>query len=171
VIAGIGAAALAGYALSDYTAMNNQHFQIQQISNTADGVAITYTPSATITSYDKVELTDTDCSPPINQEWEVKGKYSDNKIGIDIGKKLDHDGASGTLILHTSFESQLLKRMGKLLEGAAGLAAQGFCAFAKSIGIDCDTLKWVLIGLGILVGLMLLYWIYSTLFATKPAKQ
>ena len=117
-----GAVVGAGYvgqSLLEYSQKNNKKFDITSIVDASDmynslkpSAILTFAQPQEISKKDRVELSETDCEPPLNGLFNIVEVINDTSIKIQIPEKLTKNGTKGNMILKTTFENQLLDNVG-----------------------------------------------------------
>ncbi|KAF6252143.1 hypothetical protein COO60DRAFT_1644268 [Scenedesmus sp. NREL 46B-D3] len=153
VVGGLTAATIAATATAKFAKRNNRTLRIVSIEPYGSNqVLLKYEPSETITKHDQVTLSGTDSQPSLDGKWPVAAAVSSSAIILDTtGKRLLKPATKGSLVLHTTFESQLSNVVSGAAETVTGSVASGVTGtiggMFKGLGIDLDLAgyKWWLI--------------------------
>ena len=173
IVGGLAAGAAALYAMNKANELNGKKVGITKTEAGSTGIAfgigadkkvvlITYDPSLKIRSKDKVVITGSKTTPPMDGEFEVKSVKSETQVLVDVGKDISAYAPGGDITLKTSFESQMLGMMtdageiagdtaGNVLGAAGEGLGKGVEGLLGGLGISMDALKWGAIALFVVI--------------------
>lgn len=158
-----GAGGIMAVTLKRFAQRNNKALAIKSIARYAqgEGVVIRFEPAEVITSNDAVDIQGTDCLPSLDGRWEVKKQLAPDSVLIDVEPlrgTLTRNGTKGTLVLHTTFESQLANTLKDTTSIAGGAVAGSLGGLFEGLGIDPEEWRpyaWGLCAVCLLLALCL----------------
>lgn len=152
ILMGLGAVAIAAYALYQYDKSTNTQRTITKIEQDDTGffsdkkkLKITFTPGVRITKTDLITMSGTKTTPSLDvTDASVTDVLSDNQIIYTSPKVLTNMTEGGTINVKTSFGSQLGDMAGQTIRNVATTAGDAGGSFFSSLfGGNMGT--WIII--------------------------
>lgn len=170
--ASIAAGTLAGLALEGFLRKQNTEFLITKYEKAGSNKIWLHYQFADqekenyfdFKTYDRIELISNNCSPKLKNKLYDIEEVEDRKVMIKVDEIPKSLGDVGLFKYKTDFKNQIRNGTETIIKTGGETAGSIFDGFLDALGIDMETFKKILIGLG--VGLLLLFIIYIVIMFT-----
>ena len=152
VVAGVVVAGVAVYIAGRVTDLDGSKYGITSIKNHKKGILITFTPGVVLNKDgDTLTFSQTNCVPVLSGEKSIV-EVPDKTSVVVAGGPLTTDGTTGSMVLNTTFESQMdmtLQEAGNSVGSTVGKStaavtkagANVFTSLFDGLGLNANTLK------------------------------
>ena len=171
-----GVAVYAGVAADNYFKKNGKKYNIISIEDAStDSIIktkITIQAGDRFSNHDKVIIQDTNCVPiidPSNNQFNIEQIITPDEFIIITPNKITTKGTTGTIVLQTTYDSQLAGLVKNGLEDLGSSVGEGLggglTEFLKGMGVSSDKIWLVATVIGVLFLLGILYALYRMFFS------